>query len=64
MCVTIQRGTTGAVEDAILWQNMPTWNDGARLTLSTGTSASGGTAEARAVTKGGSTRGGVLCCKD
>ncbi|MCC6558988.1 MAG: DNRLRE domain-containing protein [Polyangiaceae bacterium] len=42
VCVTIQRGAAGAVEDAIVWQSSPTWNDGARLTLSTGTSVSGG----------------------
>lgn len=42
VCLTVQRGTSGQVADAILWQNAPTWTDGAATRLSTGTSAQGG----------------------
>ncbi|KYF49183.1 keratin associated protein 5-1 [Sorangium cellulosum] len=42
VCVTIQRGAGPAgVADAVLWQSSPSWNDGAGVTLSTGTSAGG-----------------------
>ncbi|WP_437957916.1 DNRLRE domain-containing protein [Sorangium sp. So ce119] len=37
-CVTIQRGTAGAVEDATIWEVFPTWNDSTVL-LRTGTLA-------------------------
>ncbi|WP_437593903.1 DNRLRE domain-containing protein [Sorangium sp. So ce1000] len=43
VCTTIQRGAGSAgVADVVLWQNAPTWNDGANVALSSGTSASGG----------------------
>ncbi|WP_437724312.1 DNRLRE domain-containing protein [Sorangium sp. So ce861] len=35
-CVTIQRGTAGAVEDATIWETFPTWSDSTVL-LRTGT---------------------------
>ncbi|WP_434046546.1 MULTISPECIES: DNRLRE domain-containing protein [Sorangium] len=35
-CVTIQRGTAGAVEDVTIWENFPTWNDNT-VSLRTGT---------------------------
>ncbi|WP_438035955.1 DNRLRE domain-containing protein [Sorangium sp. So ce204] len=37
-CVTIQRGTAGAVEDATIWETFPTWSDSTVL-LRTGTLA-------------------------
>jgi RHS repeat-associated protein len=37
-CVTIQRGTLGAVEDATIWETYPTWTDSTVL-LRTGTLA-------------------------
>ncbi len=40
-CVTVQRGTNGAVEDATLWQSSPTWNDSAGPLLQTGTGSAG-----------------------
>jgi len=42
VCVTVQRGTSGQVEDATLWQSASIWNDGANERISTGTSAAGG----------------------
>ncbi|XXX81988.1 DNRLRE domain-containing protein [Sorangium sp. So ce134] len=43
VCTAIQRGAGPAgVADAVLWQSSPSWNDGAGVTLSTGTSAGGG----------------------
>ncbi|WP_437479383.1 DNRLRE domain-containing protein [Sorangium sp. So ce1014] len=43
VCTTVQRGAGPAgVADAVLWQSSPSWNDGASVTLSTGTSAGGG----------------------
>ncbi|WP_437654684.1 DNRLRE domain-containing protein [Sorangium sp. So ce1182] len=43
VCITVQRGAGPAsVADAVLWQIAPSWNDGANVTLSTGTSAAGG----------------------
>ncbi|WP_437910140.1 DNRLRE domain-containing protein [Sorangium sp. So ce327] len=43
VCTTVQRGAGPAgVADVVLWQNAPTWNDGANVALSSGTSASGG----------------------
>ncbi|WP_437338979.1 DNRLRE domain-containing protein [Sorangium sp. So ce394] len=43
VCTTIQRGAGPAgVADAVLWQSSPSWNDGAGVTLSTGTTAGGG----------------------
>jgi len=39
-CVSIQRGTSGAVEDATLWEATPTWNDGADPKVRTGLSGS------------------------
>ncbi|AUX41034.1 uncharacterized protein SOCE26_024390 [Sorangium cellulosum] len=35
-CVTLQRGTAGAVEDVTIWENFPTWNDNT-VSLRTGT---------------------------
>ncbi|WP_437528490.1 DNRLRE domain-containing protein [Sorangium sp. So ce726] len=35
-CVTIQRGTAGAVEDLTIWENFPTWNDNT-VSVRTGT---------------------------
>ncbi|WP_437971656.1 DNRLRE domain-containing protein [Sorangium sp. So ce260] len=43
VCITVQRGAGPAgVADAVLWQVSPSWNDGAGVTLGTGTSAGGG----------------------
>ncbi|MGK4007335.1 DNRLRE domain-containing protein [Sorangium sp. So ce1036] len=43
VCLTVQRGAGPAgVADAVLWQNAPSWNDGASSTLATGSSAEGG----------------------
>jgi hypothetical protein len=42
VCINVQRGASGAVEDATLWQSAPTWNDGASARISAGTSESGG----------------------
>ncbi|WP_437622966.1 DNRLRE domain-containing protein [Sorangium sp. So ce1151] len=43
VCITVQRGAGQAsAADAVLWQSAPSWNDGANVTLSTGTSAAGG----------------------
>jgi hypothetical protein len=41
-CVIVQRGTAGEVEDAILWQTAPTWNDGASERIAAGNSSEGG----------------------
>lgn len=46
VCVTVQQGTSGAVEDATIWQSASDWNDGAGVTLSSGSSASGGVRQA------------------
>lgn len=42
VCITVQQGASGAVEDATIWQSASDWNDGAGVTLSSGSSASGG----------------------
>lgn len=43
VCITVQRGAgTAGAADAVIWENAPTWNDGANPTLSTGTSEAGG----------------------
>lgn len=42
ICLAVQRGTSGSVEDATLWHAAPTWNDSTSAQLSTGTSQSGG----------------------
>jgi hypothetical protein len=42
VCLGVQRGTSGQVADAIVWQNAPRWSDGAGARLSTGTSLQGG----------------------
>jgi hypothetical protein len=40
-CVTVQRGTSGAVHDATIWQNAPTWVDSGSTLLQTGGGSSG-----------------------
>ena len=40
-CVTVQRGASGQVEDATLWQAAPDWNDHKNERISTGTSSAG-----------------------
>lgn len=42
VCITVQQGTSGQVEDATLWQSAPTWNDQDNERISTGTSVEGG----------------------
>ena len=42
VCITLQRGTSGAVADTTIWQNAPGWNDSTATTLWTGNSSSGG----------------------
>ena len=40
-CMTVQRGTSGQVGDATLWETAPIWNDHENERISTGTSSAG-----------------------
>ncbi|AKT43155.1 DNRLRE domain-containing protein [Chondromyces crocatus] len=42
VCIQVQQGVSGSVQDATLWQSAPTWNDGVNERVSTGTSVAGG----------------------
>jgi Calcineurin-like phosphoesterase/Purple acid Phosphatase, N-terminal domain len=42
VCVTVQRGTLGAAQDATIWQSASGWNDGATSYLYTGNTTSSG----------------------
>ena len=42
VCINVQRGTSGQVEDATLWQSAPIWTDDINERLKTGNSPDGG----------------------